>query len=156
MTNNKLSESPFLIEAGIAIDDRGQLIFANDFDFKKYGIRRFYAVSNHKQGFIRAWHGHKKEAKFVLVPSGSALVMIAKIDNWENPSKTLEIQKFVLSSKKPSVLYIPAGYVNGFMSLTDDTQIFFFSTSTIEESKGDDIRFSHDYWGNDIWNIQFR
>lgn len=150
MSENNLNE-PFLIEAGIAVDDRGQLIFANDFDFKKYGIRRFYAVSNHKQGFVRAWHGHKNEAKFVLVSKGAAVVSIIKIDKWENPSKDLEIKKFVLSVEKPSVLYIPAGYVNGFMTLTQDTQVFFFSTSTIEESKGDDIRFESRYWNP--WEI---
>jgi len=151
MTDINELQSPFLIDAGIAVDDRGQLMFANDFDFKKYGIRRFYAVTNHKQGFIRAWHGHKNEAKFVLVAKGATVVNIIKIDNWENPSKDLEIQKFVLSAEKPSILYIPAGYVNGFMTLTQDTQVFFFSTSTIEESKGDDIRFESRYWNP--WEI---
>lgn len=151
MKNKNEIQTPFLIDAGIAIDDRGQLMFANDFDFKKYGIRRFYAVTNHKQSFIRAWHGHKNEAKFVLVSKGAALVSIIKIDNWEKPGKNLEIQKYVLSAEKPSILYIPAGYVNGFMTLTQDTQVFFFSTSTIEESKGDDIRFESRYWNP--WEI---
>lgn len=150
MSEINLSE-PFLIEAGIAVDDRGQLLFANDFDFKKYGVRRFYAVSNHRQGFIRAWHGHKNEAKFVLVSKGAAVVCGIKIDNWENPSKVLDIKRFVLSAEKPSILYIPAGYVNGFMTLTQETQVFFFSTSTIEESKGDDIRFDSRYWNP--WEI---
>lgn len=150
MSEINLNE-PFLIEAGIAIDDRGQLMFANDFDFKKYGIRRFYAVSNHKQGFVRAWHGHKNESKFVLVSKGATVICIVKIDNWDNPSKDLEVKKFVLSAEKPSVLYIPAGYANGFMTLTQDTQVFFFSTSTIDESKGDDIRFESKYWNP--WEI---
>jgi len=48
-------------------------------------------------------------------------------------------------------LYIPAGFANGFMSLTSDTQIIFFSTSTIDESKGDDFRFDARYW--DIWEV---
>ena len=146
-----MKNTPFLIEVGVAVDDRGRLIFANDFDFKKYGIRRFYAVSNHRQGFIRAWHGHKKEAKFVLVAKGSAVVALVKIDNWKEPSRKLEVQKFVLSDNKSSILYIPAGYANGFMNLTSDTQIFFFSTSTIDESKGDDIRFESRYWNP--WEI---
>jgi dTDP-4-dehydrorhamnose 3,5-epimerase-like enzyme len=42
---------------------------------------------NHAAGFIRAWHGHKKEAKYVLVVKGSALVCAVGIDNWVNPSK---------------------------------------------------------------------
>ena len=150
---NKISETqiPFLIEAGIAIDDRGQLIFANDFDFKKYGIRRFYAVSNHKQGFVRAWHGHKKESKFVFVSKGSAIIGLVCVDNWDNPTKNLEVKKFILSSSKPSILFIPAGYANGFMTLTKNTQVFFFSTSSLEESKGDDFRFEARYWN--IWDV---
>jgi dTDP-4-dehydrorhamnose 3,5-epimerase len=36
------------------------------------------------------------------------------------------------------------------MSLTEDAKLMFFSTSTLEESMGDDIRFDSRYW--DIWN----
>ncbi|MDH4359054.1 MAG: dTDP-4-dehydrorhamnose 3,5-epimerase family protein [Candidatus Berkelbacteria bacterium] len=146
-SNNE--ELPQLIEGGIAIDDRGEVVFANGFDFK--GVKRFYMVSNHKAGMVRAWHAHKKEAKYVLVTSGAAVVGAVKIDNWENPSKWVEVRRHVLSAKKPSLLYIPAGYANGFMSLTEDTKIVFFSTSTLEESKGDDIRYDSRYW--DIWEV---
>jgi dTDP-4-dehydrorhamnose 3,5-epimerase len=60
----------------------------------------------------------------------------------------------VLAAKKPSVLFIPAGYANGFMSLTADAQLMFFSTSTLEESKGDDIRYDARHW--DIWKVEER
>ena len=61
-----------LINGGVAVDDRGQLSFVNDFDFTD--VKRFYMVENHEQGFIRAWHGHKKEGKYVYVPSGAILI----------------------------------------------------------------------------------
>lgn len=137
------------IEGGLAVDDRGQVSFINDFDFK--GVKRFYMVSNHKQGFVRAWHAHKKEAKYALVVKGAAVLGAVKIDKWDNPSKDLEVSRFILSEKKPTIIYIPAGYANGFMSLTGDTQIIFFSTSTLEQSKGDDFRYDSRYW--DIWNV---
>lgn len=143
---------PKIIEGGLAIDDRGQIAFANNFDFD--GVKRFYMVSNHSAGFIRAWHAHKKEAKYVLVVSGAAVVGAVKIDNWKKPSKDLEINKFVLSAKKPCVLYIPAGYANGFRTLTDDTQVIFFSTSTLEQSADDDFRYPARYW--DIWSVEER
>ena len=38
--------------------------FVNDFNFEN--VKRFYQVENHRQGFIRAWHGHKKEGKYIL------------------------------------------------------------------------------------------
>lgn len=142
-------EVPSLVEGGTAIDDRGQLVFSNEFDFK--GIKRFYMVSNHKEGMVRAWHAHKKEAKYALVTNGAAVVGTVKIDDWENPSKWVKVDRYVLSAKKPLLLYIPAGYANGFMSLTSDTQIIFFSTSTLEESRGDDFRFDARYW--DIWEV---
>lgn len=141
-----------LITGGLAIDDRGQVSFVNDFSFDK--VKRFYTVSNHRQGFVRAWHGHKKESKYILVVQGAALVGTVKIDNWENPSTTLKPETYILSAEKPSILFVPSGYANGFMSLTPDAKLIFFSTSTLEESKGDDVRFPARYWN--IWEVEER
>ena len=141
-----------LTNGGLAVDDRGQVSFVNDFDFKD--VKRFYMVSNHSAGFVRAWHAHKKEAKYALVVKGAAVVGAVAIDDWDKPSKNAEVKRFVLSEKKPTVLYIPAGHANGFMSLTKDAQVMFFSTSTLEESLGDDIRYDARYW--DIWSVEER
>jgi dTDP-4-dehydrorhamnose 3,5-epimerase len=40
------------------------------------------------------------------------------------------------------------------MSLTDDTRLMFFSTSTLDESKNDDVRYDARHW--DIWTIEER
>jgi len=146
------SEEPKLIEAGIAVDERGQVIFANDFDFSS--VKRFYMVENSPSQPVRAFHGHLKEEKYVLPVSGSALVAVVKIDNPQQPSKTAQVQRFILSAKKPVVLHIPGGYANGFKSLESETKLIFFSTATLEESKADDYRFPEDYWGKEIWEIQ--
>lgn len=144
---------------GIAVDDRGSLRFVNDFDFQ--GVKRFYQVENHRRGFIRAWHGHLKEAKYVYVASGTALVGVTPLiqhDNMLEPGgyvpSNRDVKRFVLSAKAPQVLYIPPGYANGFKNLEDGTIILFFSTTTLEESKGDDLRFSHTLV--DIWQEDFR
>jgi len=144
--NNNLA----LIKGGIHVDGRGEVSFVNDFNFDK--IKRFYVVSNHISGFIRAWHGHKLESKYVSVVSGAALIGAVRIDNWTNPSPDLEVSTFILSDKNPSILYIPPGYANGFMSLCQNTKLIFYSTSTIHESLNDDYRFPSRYW--DIWNIE--
>jgi len=135
---------PKLIEGGLATDDRGEVGFINDFDFRR--VKRFYCVKNRKAGFIRAWHGHKKEAKYVTVIQGSALIGAVKINNWDNPSKGSKVWKYIISASKPSIFYIPAGYANGFMSLTKDAKLIFFSTCSVEESKKDDFRFDARYW----------
>ncbi len=142
-------EMPRLIEGGLAVDDRGQVSFVNDFHFE--GVKRFYTVANHVVGFVRAWHAHRREAKYVLVAQGVVIVGAVAIDNWEKPAKDAHVHRFVLSAQKPSVLYIPPGYANGFMSLSGDTKLMFFSTATVEESRNDDIRYHARYW--DIWHV---
>jgi len=140
---------PRLIEGGLAVDDRGAVGFVNDFDFA--GVKRFYTVTNHKAGFVRAWHAHRREAKYVTVLRGAAIIGAVKIDDWDNPSRDSKVYRYVLSSQKPAVVYIPAGYANGFMSLTEDALLVFFSTATLEETRGDDVRYDARYW--DIWNV---
>jgi dTDP-4-dehydrorhamnose 3,5-epimerase len=140
-----------------AVDDRGSLKFVNDFNFEN--VKRFYQVQNHCKNFIRAWHGHIKEAKYVYVVKGSilfgAVPMPSNIPSDElGQNITSQPKKFILSSDKPSILYVPPNHANGFMTLTDDAIVQFFSTSTLEESKGDDIRFPYNTWN--IWNIEYR
>jgi dTDP-4-dehydrorhamnose 3,5-epimerase len=139
------SNKPTLIKGGTSVDDRGNLKFINDFNFAN--VKRFYQVENHNINFIRAWHGHNNEGKYVYVSSGTALVGAVNLE-------TEEISKFILSSKCPSVLWIPPGYANGFKNLEQNTSIMFFSTSSLEESHGDDIRFDYDKWN--IWNEEYR
>lgn len=148
----EINIEPQLIKGGLAADDRGFVSFVNDFDFKD--VCRFYMVENHAAGFIRAWHGHKKEAKYVLVVNGSALICAVGIDNWVNPSKHLKVWRFTLTDRNPAILYIPAGYANGSMSLSPDAKIMYFSTSKLERSMKDDFRFESHYW--DPWKIEER
>jgi len=143
---------PRLIKGGLAIDDRGQVSFVNDFDFA--GVKRFYAVENHRRGFIRAWHAHRKEAKYVMVVRGSALIGAVRIDDWDHPDKDAPVHRHVLGAGAPAVLYVPAGYANGFMSLSAETKILFFSTRTLEQSLGDDIRYDARYWNP--WTVEER
>lgn len=147
-----MSNKPQLIEGGLAVDDRGQLLFANDFNLSQY--RRFYMISNHADQFVRAWHGHKLEGKAITVASGAAIIGAVEIDDWDSPSQSLVPHRFVLSSKKPSVLIIPPGYANGIMTLTSETIVCVFSSSSVEESRGDDFRFPSRLW--DIWNAEER
>lgn len=137
---------------GLAVDDRGSLKFINGFDLATF--KRFYVVENHNAGFVRAWHGHKHEAKAVVCLKGAAIVAGVKIDNWAEPSKDLLVERFVLSETKFGALHIPAGYANGFKTLSSDTVLMFLSSSTLEESASDDIRFEASYWNP--WSIEER
>ena len=143
---------PSLIKGDLVIDDRGEVGFVNDFDFA--AVKRFYTVRNHRAGFVRAWHAHRREAKYVTVLEGAALVAAVQIDNWEKPSAKTPVTRYVLSARKPSIVHIPPGYANGFMSLTDDARLIFYSTATLAESQGDDVRYDARLW--DIWKVEER
>lgn len=134
-----------ILNGGISVDDRGSVSFVNDFNFEN--VKRFYQVTNHDKNFIRAWHGHKKEGKYVFVSTGTAIIGVVNME-------TEKITKVVLSSKTPKILWIPPGNYNGFKTLEYNTTVLFFSTSTLNESLNDDIRQDYDKWN--IWNEDYR
>jgi dTDP-4-dehydrorhamnose 3,5-epimerase-like enzyme len=141
-----------LIDADIATDDRGELMFSNNFDMSK--IKRFYQITNFKTPFVRAWHGHKYESKYIVVLKGAAMLAVVKINNWKKPNKGLKIEKFILNDKKPKLLFIPGGHAHGFKTLKSDTRLMVFSTSSVKQSKKDDYRFQSNYWNP--WQIKER
>lgn len=153
--------TPSIIDGNIAVDDRGSLSFVNNFDFKD--VKRFYTVSNFEKGFVRAWHGHKQEAKYVYVVSGAAIACCIPLDvmtNYQNHVVSTDeaiknASRFVLDSRKPSVLHVPAGYCNGFRTMTADTIVMFLSTATLDQSKGDDYRFDASLLGS-VWHVKER
>ncbi len=146
-----------MITGGVSVDDRGSVRFVNDFNFDT--VKRFYQVENHSAGFVRAWHGHKHEGKYIYVVKGSALVGAVSLDTMidikENSLSVIpDIYKTVLSAVNPRILFIPPGYANGFKTLEQGTIVQFFSTSTLEESIKDDFRFDYDIV--DIWKDEYR
>jgi dTDP-4-dehydrorhamnose 3,5-epimerase len=140
---------PSVFQGNKIFDDRGSLGFINGFDVSDF--KRFYLIENHSVNFIRAWHGHLKETKAIIMVKGEALVCAVELDDTTNPNKNNEVTRIVLSATSPSALYIPAGYANGFMTLSADAKLLVFSSTTVEESQGDDYRFAYDYWNP--WNI---
>jgi dTDP-4-dehydrorhamnose 3,5-epimerase len=155
-----------VIPGGIAVDDRGMLSFCNGFNFKD--VKRFYMVENFAPGFVRAWHGHKEEGKYVTVVSGSAiigLVDLRRFNDWNYYNKLAfdqediiisggdltgeqddELQdwygalqhRHIVTARKPSVIYIPPGFANGAMNIEENTKIMYFSTKAMGEAPLDD------------------
>ena len=147
------TEPTFMEGGGLSVDDRGEVGYVNGFTFQ--GVKRFYVLQNHRAGFIRAWHAHRREAKYVLVVSGAALVgAVPIVGDWAKPDRSAKVYRYAMSTKKPAVLYIPPGYANGAMSLTADATVMYFSTATMEETKTDDVRYDAHYWG--AWNVEER
>lgn len=138
------------MSSGVAVDDRGSVSFVNKPDLE--GFKRFYVVENFSTDTVRAFHGHIKESKGVVVVKGSILLVTAPMLDGR-PDKP---SRFVLSDKSPHMQRIPAGYANGFRALEPGTRVMFFSTTTIEEAAGDDYRFPYDCFGKKIWETESR
>ena len=139
---------PKLIPGGRSVDDRGNLSFNNDLDLSNF--KRYYLIENHSNNFVRAWHGHLEESKVFICIEGSFLVGAVRFNQQDRESP----HRFVLDSKIHSALFIPKGFANGSMNLSDGAKLLVFSDSTLEASKSDDFRFDWDYWN--IWNIERR
>ncbi|MCD9575256.1 WxcM-like domain-containing protein [Flavobacterium soyae] len=139
---------PKIIQGGNFSDHRGTISYVNDFCFKD--IERFYIISNSDENPIRAWQGHKLDAKNFYCVSGSFKIHFVKIDNWENPSKDLPIETIVVSESDSKIVHIPAGYANAVQSLETNSKLISFSTLPLTNVKEDDARYPSDYWNINV------
>ena len=143
---------PKLINGNRIYDNRGSLRFSNKLNFKN--IKRFYIVHNYRKNFIRAWHGHLKEEKYIGCIKGTFQISAVKIDGTKNPSKKNKVFNFFLNKSDSNFIHIPKGYANGSMSLEANSELLIFSTSTLKESLKDDIIYDANYWNP--WKIENR
>ena len=143
---------PKIILGNRIFDNRGSVRFNNKLLFKN--IKRFYTVHNYNNNFIRAWHGHFNEEKFIGCIKGTFQISAVKIDNKDNPSKKNKIYSFILNCSDSGFVHIPKGFANGSMSLEENSELLIFSTSTLKESLKDDIRYDPKYW--DPWVVKQR
>lgn len=135
---------PIVIQGGNFSDYRGTISYVNDFSFQD--IERFYIISNSDDHPIRAWQGHKLDAKNFYCLSGAFKIHFVKVDDWENPSKNLEIENIIVSESDSKIIHIPAGYANAIESLESNSKLISFSTLPLKDVNEDDVRYPADYW----------
>nr|WP_315161307.1 WxcM-like domain-containing protein [uncultured Flavobacterium sp.] len=139
-----MNQLPNLIQGGSYQDERGKLTFVNDFNLSQ--VKRYYIIEHTDVSVVRAWQGHKKEQKWFQVISGRFLVSVIQPDNWENPSKNIEPETFILEATENKVLHIPGGFANGFKALEPNSRVIVFSDFSLEESVNDNFRFDSQLW----------
>jgi len=132
------------IIGGIAKDHRGQIRFVNDFDMTQ--VKRFYIIKNIDTELIRGWRAHRTEQRWFYVLSGSFAVDLIQIDNWENASPELPIEKRILNAEKQQVLHVPVGYGTAFQALERESELLVFADYGIENAKNDDYIWPVDYF----------
>lgn len=135
--------TPKIINGSSSSDDRGIVSYNNDFDATV--IKRLYFIENINTDFIRAWQGHKVEQRWFSVTKGSFQIKLIKIDNWDNPSKELDIISFIIDDKKFDLLYIPQGYVTSIQSLDKGSKLLVMSDYLLKEIN-DEYRFNVNYF----------
>tara|TARA_B110000238_G_C16131019_1_gene441432 strand:- start:580 stop:1017 length:438 start_codon:yes stop_codon:yes gene_type:complete len=143
---------PKIIEGNRIFDNRGSVQFNNDLKFQK--IKRFYVVHNYSKNFVRAWHGHLKEEKYISCTKGTFQISAVQLDNIKKPGKKNKIFSFIVNENDNKFVHIPKGYANGTMSFEDNSKLLIFSTSDLNESINDDYRYESTYW--DPWIIHER
>ncbi|HCA07585.1 WxcM-like domain-containing protein [Chryseobacterium sp.] len=138
-------EIPKIFEGGKYSDERGSLTFNNNFNASE--IKRMYHIENADTEFIRGWTGHKIEQRWFSALQGSFLIRLIKIDDWENPSKELQILRFDLDSDNLNILHIPRGYASAIQAKKDNSKLLVMADYSLGEIH-DDHRFPIDYFEN--------
>ncbi len=134
------------IKGGISKDHRGQIRFVNDFDMSD--VKRFYIITNTDTDLIRGWRAHRLEQRWFYVIKGSFLLDVVRVDNWENPSRDLPVERLTLYSADQVVVHLPAGFGTAFRAIEDDSELLVFADKGIEHASFDNYTYSTDYFLN--------
>lgn len=126
-----LLQGVFLVHPEPIRDERG--FFARTWcgrEFEDAGIRTGWAQANlsrnPRKGTFRGLHWQETphgEAKLVRCTRGKILDVVADIRR-DSPSY-LRCGRFLLSEEEGMALYIPEGVAHGFLTLEDDTDVFY-------------------------------
>ena len=132
-----------LIKGSKFIDNRGLLLFNNNFDL--ISIRRSYIIENLHLKIRRGWKGHLVEKRWFLCTKGSITIFVAKIDDLNSGiSRNLS---FKLDDSEMSILYVPEGNATLIKQELDQSRIMVFSDYILGESNDEDLR-----WENNIFS----
>ncbi|AOW08151.1 WxcM-like domain-containing protein [Flavobacterium gilvum] len=135
--------NPKLISGNRYSDQRGTLLYNNNFDASL--IKRIYIIENEKLELIRGWQGHQIEQRWFSAVIGRFEIQLIKIDNWEKPSKDLEVFTYLIDSEELNVLYVPNGYISSIQSLELNSKLLVMADYLLGENK-DEYRFDIEYF----------
>lgn len=132
------------IPGDIAQDQRGSIRFVNDFDLT--AVKRFYIIENANTEIIRGWRAHRTEQRWFFVLEGGFAMSYVKVDDWEQPSRKLEVSEISWRASDNSVVHVPVGFATAFRALEPWSKLLVFADFDIEHAKDDDFTYALDYF----------
>lgn len=136
-------ETPQIITGGKHYDERGSLLYNNDFGF--LSIKRMHCIENADTEFIRGWTRHRIEQRWFCVIHGRLILRLMKIDNWQNPSKESDILEFELDADRLNIFHMPKGYASASQAKEKKSRILVMADHLLGEID-DDYRFPINYF----------
>jgi len=133
---------PQIIPGGSHSDQRGTIAFVNDFNFE--GVNRFYTIHHPDTSIVRAWQGHTLESKYYYPVKGTWLIAWVKME-FDKSESEWQVEFVKINAKDSKLVYLPAGYANGFKALEKDSIIIGFSVPGEVEEK-EILRWDADNW----------
>ncbi len=127
-------EGSLLIRPRVFEDARGS--FMELFSMPRYrgiGIANEFTQANlsrSKRGVLRGLHGSPGMAKLVQVLAGEAYDVIVDLRR-ESPTY-LQWYGTTLGAADGAQLYVPSGFLHGFLALTDDVVFLYMQTMTYD------------------------
>ena len=134
---------PKIILGNIHSDDRGSLLYNNDFDATS--VKRVYFIENRDLDFKRGWQGHKIEQRWFSAVAGSFEITLIKIDDWQMPIQLSSRIKYILGAQHFTILHVPSGYITSIQALSDSSRLMAMSDYLLNEIE-DNFRFDINYF----------
>jgi len=159
-------QGAFVIEPERLEDERG--FFARTWcerEAETYGLKARWVQCNisfnKKKGTLRGMHyqvAPYEEAKLVRCTMGAIYDVI--IDLRPASSTCSQYTAMVLTAQNRKMLYVPEGFAHGFLTLEDDTEVFyqmsqFYAPEYARGVRWDDPAFGI-YWPDDVQAISDR
>jgi dTDP-4-dehydrorhamnose 3,5-epimerase len=145
----------YKVEPECIVDERG--FFARTFcetEFTKQGlVARLVQCSvsrNIKRGILRGIHyqiAPHSEVKLVRCTMGAIFDIV--VDLRRNSLTYTQWTSAELTAENQTALYIPEGCAHGFLTLTDNSEVFYQMSAFYEPSAGSGVR-----WNDPAFNIR--
>lgn len=134
---------PQILRGGVHGDQRGSVIYNNDFDASP--IKRMYTLINSETSPSRGWQGHKIEKRWFSVSVGKVEIAIIKVQNWETPDRNAKQILMQLEASNGDVLIVPEGHITKITSLERNTIVLVFSDYRLGEVQ-DEYKYDLNYF----------